>query len=58
LEEAIILKAIEIRKINRVKLPDAIVAATALVNSQILITRNVSDFKNINGLQVIDPWNL
>jgi predicted nucleic acid-binding protein len=58
LEEAIILKAIDIRKNHRVKLPDAIVGATALVNGQILITHNVSDFKNITGLQVIDSWLL
>lgn len=58
LEEAITLKAIDIRKKYRLKLPDAIVAATAMVNQQVLITRNISDFENILGLTVIDPWNL
>jgi predicted nucleic acid-binding protein len=47
--------SIEIRKKHKTKLPDAIVAATALVYDLVLISRNTSDFKNIDGLQVIDP---
>ena len=58
LEETIIIKAIDIRKNYRIKLPDAIIAATALVKQLILITRNVSDFKNIPTLHIIDPWSL
>jgi predicted nucleic acid-binding protein len=34
---------------------DAIIAATALVNDYAVITRNVSDFRNIPGFTVIDP---
>lgn len=49
---------IEIRKASKTKLPDSIIAATALVNHLALITRNTSDFKNINGLQVINPHDL
>ena len=58
LEEKVILKAIDIRKNYRLKLPDAIIAATALANGFALISHNISDFKNISGLKVIDPWNL
>lgn len=47
--------SIEIRKKHKTKLPDAIIAATALVYDLVLISRNTSDFKNIDGLQVIDP---
>lgn len=36
--------AIELRKKYKIKLPDAIVAATVLVYNLTLITRNVSDF--------------
>ena len=50
--------SIEIRKKHRTKLPDAIIAATAIANELMLLTRNVSDFKNIDGLQIIDPHNL
>lgn len=58
LEQTIKFKTAEIRKIHRIKLPDAIIAATALVYDLILITRNISDFQHIVGLQVIDPHNL
>jgi predicted nucleic acid-binding protein len=49
---------IDIRKKYKTKLPDAIIASTALAHGCILISRNISDFKNIDGLQVIDPYNL
>ena len=50
--------SIEVRKNNKNKLPDAIIAATALVYDLVIISRNVSDFKNITGIQVIDPYSL
>lgn len=56
LEKAIKLKTAEIRKTNRIKLPDAIIAATALVHELTLVTRNVKDFDQIKGLKVINPW--
>ncbi|MGF1925766.1 MAG: type II toxin-antitoxin system VapC family toxin [Bacteroidia bacterium] len=56
LSESVARKTIEIRKTHRVKLPDAIIAATAMTNDLALVTRNVSDFKSINGLQLINPW--
>jgi len=37
---------IDIRKKNKTKLPDAIIAATAIVYDLVLVTRNTSDFKN------------
>jgi len=49
---------IDLRKKYKTKLPDAIIAATALVSKATLITRNTSDFKNIRGLNVLDPHNL
>lgn len=55
LEKDIKLKTAEIRKAHKIKLPDAIIAATALTYELILLTRNVSDFKNINGMNLIDP---
>lgn len=56
--EEIIEKTIEIRRSHKTKLPDAIIAATSLVNNLTLTTRNISDFKSILGLKVIDPWGL
>jgi len=58
LDQDIKRQTAEIRKKYRIKLPDAIIAATALVNGLMLVTRNVSDFKGIVGLTVINPWDL
>ncbi len=49
---------IDLRKRYKIKLPDAIIAATALAVNSTLITRNSSDFKNIIGLNVINPHTL
>ena len=49
---------IGLRKKYKSKLPDAIIAATALAAKATLITRNTSDFKNIKGLKLIDPYAL
>lgn len=58
LESPIKLKTAEIRKAQRIKLPDAFIAATALVYDLTLITRNTSDFKHIEGLSILDPFSL
>lgn len=55
LDKDIKLKTAEIRKAHKVKLPDAIIAATALAYDLTLLTRNGSDFKNIAGLKLINP---
>ena len=55
INDSIIEKTIEIRKYYRIKLPDAIIAATALVHNLTLLTRNVADFKNVQNLSVINP---
>jgi predicted nucleic acid-binding protein len=44
-------------KAPKMKLPDAIIAATALENGYALVTRNVDDFKNIAELRIINPWD-
>src|SRR5690242_3139548 len=43
---------------NPIKTPDAIIAATALVNNLTLLTRNLSDFKQIPNLKIINPFDL
>ena len=57
LEQPIKYKTADLRKKHVIKLPDAIIAATALVYELTLISRNVSDFNNIDGLQLINPWD-
>ena len=49
-------KVIETRKQNRIRLPDAIIAATAAVNNLCLVTRNIEDFKNIN-IAILNPFD-
>ena len=35
---------------------DAQIAATAMTNELIVATRNTADFKNIQGLEIVNPW--
>jgi predicted nucleic acid-binding protein len=56
--EEIADQTIQIRKTRKIKVPDAIIAATAIVLGLTLLTRNVDDFKGIKGLKVINPWRL
>ena len=58
LEESIIVKTIAIRKNYGIKLPDAIIAATALAHGLILMTRNTKDFATILDLEVLNPHDL
>ncbi|WP_373521377.1 type II toxin-antitoxin system VapC family toxin [Aquiflexum sp.] len=58
LTDSVVVATIAIRKKYKTKLPDAIIAATALVYDLVLISRNISDFKNIDRLQIIDPYSL
>jgi toxin FitB len=53
-ESAVIEEAIRIRKNHRLKSPDAIIAATAILQRAELITGNTTDFKRVSGLSVLD----
>ena len=56
LNQEIIDKVIAIKKQRRIKLPDAIIIATAIISKLDLVTANVDDFKNItNNLVIINP---
>ena len=56
LTDSIAEKAIEIRKLKKLKLGDAIIAATALLHQMTLLTRNETDFSNLPGLTVVSPF--
>jgi predicted nucleic acid-binding protein len=58
LNDDIVKATIEIRKKNKIKTPDAIIAATAMVLDYPLVTRDLSDFKKLDGLKIIDPWSV
>jgi predicted nucleic acid-binding protein len=44
IDNAIANRAVEIRQARRIRLPDAIVWASAQVHSQLLVSRNTKDF--------------
>ena len=59
LDEAVTNQTILLRrKYKKLKLGDAIIGATALVNNLIIISRNAKDFENIEGLECINPYDL
>lgn len=58
INEQVINKTIEIKKSKKIKLPDAIIASTALINNYSLATRNITDFKGIDGLNLFNPYDL
>ena len=51
LSEEIIQKTIEIRRKVKIKLPDAIIAATAIVNGFVLLSTNDKDFVRVPKLK-------
>lgn len=57
LEDEIADLAISIRRKSRVRLPDAVIAASCLHHDLVLVTRNEKDFKDITGLEIYNPYN-
>ena len=58
LTEDIIVRTIALRRSRRIKIPDAIIAATALEYDLTLITHNTSDFAGIPNLKLLDAHSL
>ena len=57
LTEVVLDCAAEIRGNYRVRLADALIAACALTEGCTLVTRNVKDFRRIDGLSVFNPFD-
>ena len=57
LDESIVDQTINLRKEYKIKLPDAIIAATAQLFDFTLITNNTNDFKKIKDLKLINPYS-
>jgi predicted nucleic acid-binding protein len=56
LTDEVVSMTIELLQCRQVKrLPDAIIAATALVTDSTLVTRNTIDFQRVTGLTLVDP---
>jgi len=49
--------AVNIRKENKIKIPDAIIWATAKYTDSLLITRNTKDFQGL-GADIKIPYNI
>lgn len=58
LSENVVNKTIMLRRDYKTKLPDALIAATALENELGIITRNTKDFDKIEGLKVVNPYDI
>jgi predicted nucleic acid-binding protein len=57
LNEEIAEIAIEIRKKNKIKLPDAIIWASAKFRNSLLVTRNTKDF-SVYSSDIKIPYNI
>ncbi|WP_439489865.1 type II toxin-antitoxin system VapC family toxin [Algoriphagus sp.] len=55
LSDQIVNECIRIRKSSKIKLPDALIASTAITFNSILLTRNTSDFSSLKRLEIINP---
>ena len=56
LDDEVIEQAIQLRQQKKMKLGDAIIAATAVAYNIPLVTRNEDDFKHIPGLDLRNPF--
>jgi predicted nucleic acid-binding protein len=54
----VIEACVRLRRVKKIKTPDAIIAATALAHGFTIITNNEKDFFNIKGLKWINPYKL
>jgi len=54
LSKEVVAECVQIRRNKKIKTPDAIIAATAIVHNLTLITSDL-DFKNIRHLQILNP---
>lgn len=56
LHEPVVQRTITLRQQHRIRLPDALIAATALDLGFPLVTRNMQGFHTINGLIILNPF--
>jgi hypothetical protein len=52
----VVERTIALRRQHAIKLPDAVIAASALIQGLTLVTRNVKDFERVQGLVVDNPF--
>lgn len=58
LDQLIVNRTIELRQKYQVKLPDAIIYATAFISGKPLMTNNIRDFLNLDGsVTLLNPFD-
>jgi toxin FitB len=55
-DERVADKAVELKRTSKLKLGDAVIAATAILNGFTLATRNIHDFKAIREVKLFNPF--
>jgi predicted nucleic acid-binding protein len=55
-DEAIEQQTIKVKQNKKIKTPDAIIAATAILYQMTIVSRNVSDFDRIEGIKIYNPF--
>lgn len=55
LNAQIVTQTIALRQLRKIKIPDAVIAASALYLGLPLVTHNIRDFQWISDLELIDP---
>ena len=58
LSDSIVNKTIQMRQKQKIKLPDSVIASTALVHGLVLVSRNTKDFRSVPDLEVINPYDI
>ena len=57
ISQVVINQAVRLKQIKKMSLGDAIIAVTALVYDLTVVTRNIDDFRWINQLKVLNPFD-
>ncbi len=55
--DQVVDKTIEIKRTLKIKLPDVVIAAMAIIHDFTLISRNDDDFRKVSGLKYINPFS-
>jgi predicted nucleic acid-binding protein len=57
ISQGVLTQAVALRQQRRMTLGDSIIAGTALIHELTLITRNISDFRWIADLKLLNPFD-
>ncbi|MCK5720219.1 MAG: hypothetical protein KAH84_09770 [Thiomargarita sp.] len=55
ISQSILEQAVELRQQHKISLGDSIISATVILNNLTLVTANISDFKWIKNIKLLNP---